>query len=136
LHGSLKTTISKAKAVQPLVEKIITKAKKGDQASLKVIRKTLHDRILVNRLLSDAKSRFGTRNSGFTRIIKIGPRSGDNAEMAILSFVDNAQNIPDQKEAEFKKNEPKIKPVVSKNKKTVEKTGKISKKSVRVKKKI
>lgn len=64
-RGSIRTTIARAKAVQPIVEKLITRAKKGD-----------------------ANTRFAGRTSGFTRIVKLGPRKGDAAEEVLLQFVD------------------------------------------------
>lgn len=88
LHGTLKTTQAKAKAIQPMVEKLITKAKCGDNASLSEIRKVLADKVTVDTLLGWAKSRFGKRSSGFTRIVKLGARVGDGGEEVILSFVD------------------------------------------------
>ncbi len=93
LHGSLKTTFAKAKAIQPSVEKLITKAKKADNASVNQIRKQLADKASVNTLLEWAKSRFAKRSSGFTRIIKLGMRKGDGAEEVILSFVDELPQV-------------------------------------------
>lgn len=93
LHGSLKTTQAKAKAIQPSVEKLITKAKKGDNASLNEIRKQLADKASVDTLLAWAKSRFAKRSSGFTRIIKLGMRKGDGAEEVVLSFVDELPQV-------------------------------------------
>jgi large subunit ribosomal protein L17 len=73
-RGSIRTTLARAKAVQPLVEKLVTKAKKG-----KATQKSL---------LADAATRFARRTSGFTRIVKLGPRAGDAAEEVLLQFVD------------------------------------------------
>lgn len=84
-RGSIKVTLAKAKAVQPLIEKLITRAKRGSTASLKRI---LSDWKSTKLLLSDAKSRFAVRSSGFTRIVKIGSRAGDNAKEVLLQFVD------------------------------------------------
>lgn len=90
LHGSLKTTQAKAKAIQPLVEKLITKAKRADNASIARIRKVLADKISVDTLLNWAKVRFAARTSGFTRVVKLGVRVGDGGEQVLLSFVDEA----------------------------------------------
>lgn len=87
-HGEIKTTIAKAKAVQPMVEKLVTHAKKGGNANLLQIKKVLADKQALKQLLSDAESRFGSRASGFTRIVKLGPRPGDASEEALLTFVD------------------------------------------------
>lgn len=93
LHGSLKTTHAKAKAIQPSVEKLITKAKKADNASINQIRKQLADKVSVDTLLGWAKTRFAKRSSGFTRIVKLGMRKGDGAEEVILSFVDELPQV-------------------------------------------
>ncbi len=107
LHGSLKTTLAKAKAIQPSVEKLITKAKRADNASINQIRKQLADKVSVETLLRWAKSRFAKRTSGFTRIVKLGMRKGDGAEEVILSFVDELELV-----AKVTKSvEPKVKKV-------------------------
>ena len=107
LHGSLKTTFAKAKAIQPSVEKLITKAKKADNASLNEIRKQLADKASVQVLLGWAKTRFAKRSSGFTRIVKLGMRKGDGAEEVLLSFVDELAVVETVK----KSVEPKVKKV-------------------------
>ncbi len=103
-HGEIRTTLAKAKAAQGLVEKLVTKAKKGSRAQLNRLRSELANREAEVMLLSDAKGRFSPRTSGYTRIIKLGPRMGDGAEEAILSFVDlrattqKASSLPEKKE--------------------------------------
>src|SRR2546426_4528910 len=69
VRGSIETTVAKAKAVQPLVEMLITKAKDHSNASLKEIRKVVADNDVEKMLLSDAATRFANRSSGFTRIV-------------------------------------------------------------------
>lgn len=88
LHGSIKTTVAKAKAVQPIVEKLVTKAKAGKDADGRSIRTLISDNNIIDQLLTDAKTRFGNRTSGFTRIVRLGKRPGDAAEEALLQFVD------------------------------------------------
>jgi len=90
LHGSIVTSRAKAKAVQPLIEKLVTKAKKGRDVDRRLILKTISDGVVVNTLLADAKDRFSQRTSGFTRMIKIGNIRSDGAEEVMLSFVDEA----------------------------------------------
>ncbi|MBI4062566.1 50S ribosomal protein L17 [Candidatus Gottesmanbacteria bacterium] len=85
VRGSIRTTLAKAKAVQPMVEKLVTHARVGSAESIK---RVLSDWQSTRLLLSDAKTRFGTRTSGFTRIMKLGGRAGDSAEKALLQFVD------------------------------------------------
>lgn len=99
LRGSITTTIAKAKAVQPMVEKLVTHAKKGRAASIK---KVLADWQTMRMLRSDATTRFGTRASGFTRIVKLAPRAGDSAQEVLLQFVD-PRVIPEKKPVEKKK---------------------------------
>ncbi len=94
-HGLVRTTLAKAKAVQPLIEKLVTSAKKsfvgGSRRSAspqQQLRKVLSDKVTEQLLMADAGTRFAARGSGFTRIVKLGPRMGDNAEEVMLQFVD------------------------------------------------
>lgn len=88
IHNEITTSVAKAKAVQPLVEKLITKAKNGSDANKTRVTGILMDRKLAQKLFDDAKTRFAARSSGFTRIIKLGKRKGDATDIALLSFVD------------------------------------------------
>jgi large subunit ribosomal protein L17 len=88
IRDGITTTIAKAKAVQPLVEKLITKAKRGDEANRRRVDAVVTDRKLTAQIFDEAKTRFATRMSGFTRIIKLGKRKGDATDTALLSFVD------------------------------------------------
>lgn len=85
IHGSIKTTLGKAKAVQPMVEKLVTMAKNG---SVREIEKTIASKDIEKLLNDDAKTRFANRMSGFTRIIRLGKRLGDSTEEVYLQFVD------------------------------------------------
>ena len=94
-HGLVRTTLAKAKAVQPLIEKLVTSAKKsfggGSRRSAspqQQVRKVLSDKVTEQLLMADAGTRFSRRQSGFTRVVKLGPRIGDNAEEVMLQFVD------------------------------------------------
>ncbi|MFC1626627.1 50S ribosomal protein L17 [Patescibacteria group bacterium] len=88
IHDSIKTTVTKAKAVQPLVEKLITKAKVGSDQKKREVFSVLTERTTTKKLFLMAQDRFKERNSGFTRIVRIGVRRGDNTEEAVLTFVD------------------------------------------------
>ena len=88
------TTLAKAKAVQPIIEKLISKAKKGAETHRRQVLAVLPERTLVAKLFIDGKTRFGSRTSGFTRIIKAGLRQGDATQTAILSFVDDKVVAP------------------------------------------
>ncbi len=88
LHGAVTTTLAKAKAVQPIAERLITKAKDGSEVARRRVLRIMDDRTLVKSLFEDAKTRFSGRTSGYTRIIKLGKRLGDASDVAMLSFVD------------------------------------------------
>lgn len=81
------TTITKAKAIQPLVENMVTLAKKDTLASRRRAAAFLMTPDSVKRLFDEVGSKFGQRAGGYTRIVRVGPRKGDGAEMAILEFV-------------------------------------------------
>ncbi len=91
--GKIVTTVAKAKAVRPMVEKLITKAKHGKSADMRQIRKALADRVTVGILMDWAKTRFSKRTSGFTRLVRVGRRLGDASETVELSFVDALPEI-------------------------------------------
>lgn len=81
------TTITKAKAAQPLVDNMVTLAKKDTLASRRQAAAYLLTPDTVKRLFDDVGARFGQRSGGYTRIVRVGPRKGDGAEMAILELV-------------------------------------------------
>lgn len=89
LHGEIKTTKAKAKAVQALIEKLITKAKTGTEQKRREVETIISDKKIIAMLWNDAKTRFAKRQSGFTRVVLLGQRRGDASEMVLLSFVDN-----------------------------------------------
>lgn len=88
LHGVLVTTKAKAKAVRSFVEKLVTRAKDGNQFSYRFVLAKLGDAKVVKQLMDDAKTRFSARTSGYTRILKLGPTGSDARELVQLSFVD------------------------------------------------
>lgn len=88
LKGTVKTTITKAQAVRPLIEKLVTKAKSHTSGSIQALRRVLSNKDSEALILSDGATRFSSRTSGFTRIVKLGTRRGDNAEEVLLQFVD------------------------------------------------
>lgn len=110
-HGRIRTTIAKAKSIQPTVEKLITKAKRATNGSLREITKTLADSVAEKRLIDMSKTRFAGRTSGYTRIIKLGVRVGDAAEMVYLEFVD-AEKTPEVVKAPKATKETKSAPKV------------------------
>ena len=88
IRDGIVTTIAKAKAIQPLIEKLITKAKSGKEVDRRRVDSVLTNRQITAQLFEEAKTRFAARSSGFTRIIKLGKRKGDSTDTALMSFVD------------------------------------------------
>ena len=86
-HGQIETTLQKAKAVQPMIEKIITKAKKGGLHNHRQVVAFLRDKEMVAKLFDEIGPRYEDRPGGYTRILKLGPRQGDNAPMARIELV-------------------------------------------------
>jgi large subunit ribosomal protein L17 len=87
-HGRIETTEAKAKAVRPFAEKMITLGKRGDLHARRQAMAELRSNDVVHRLFSDVAPRFAERNGGYTRVVKLGPRQGDAADMALLELVD------------------------------------------------
>jgi large subunit ribosomal protein L17 len=87
-HGRIETTEAKAKAVRPYAEKLITLGKRGDLHARRLAMAELRSNDVVHHLFSDVAPRFADRNGGYTRIVKLGPRLGDAANMAIIELVD------------------------------------------------
>ncbi len=87
IHEKVATTESKAKAVRPLAEKLITKARKGDLHSRRLVMKTITNKEAVYKLFEEVAPRYADRPGGYTRITKLGPRRGDGAEEAIIELV-------------------------------------------------
>jgi large subunit ribosomal protein L17 len=88
LYERVRTTLPKAKEVQPIVEKLITKAKNGDLAATRSLSSYLYGDNVVQKLLTEIAPIYKDRKGGYTRIIKLGNRPGDNAPVAILELVD------------------------------------------------
>lgn len=86
-HGRITTTEARANAVQPLAEKLISKAKRGDIASRRLVLRRVTDKSVVHELFTEIAPKMAGRDGGYTRIIKIGPRKGDNASMVVLELV-------------------------------------------------
>src|SRR5262245_22680553 len=97
-HGKITTTEAKAKRLRPLAERLITKAKRGDLHSRRLVMRVINDRTTkrmsspadtaLHNLFTEIAPRYANRNGGYTRIIKIGSRKGDNAPMAIIELVE------------------------------------------------
>ncbi|MFC1727554.1 50S ribosomal protein L17 [Patescibacteria group bacterium] len=106
IYGEVKTTESKAKAVRPLVEKLITKGKPGTLHARRLIAAFLQDKKVVNKIVDELSPLFKDRPGGYTRIIRIGRRQGDDAMMVKLELV--------EKPVSSKKTSPKNEKIVKK----------------------
>ena len=87
-HGRIKTTEAKAKAVKPFAEQMITLGKRGDLHARRLALAELRSQDVVHQLFADVAPRFAERPGGYTRIVKLGPRAGDAADMVYLELVD------------------------------------------------
>ena len=87
-HGRIRTTEAKAKAVKPFAEQMITLGKRGDLHARRQALAELRSRDVVEILFDDVAPRFAERPGGYSRIVRLGPRLGDAAEMAYLELVD------------------------------------------------
>jgi large subunit ribosomal protein L17 len=86
-HGRIKTTETKARALRPYAEKLITHAKKGTLHNRREVLKKIRDKDIVHILFAEIGPFFADRSGGYTRIIKVEPRQGDNAPMAVIELV-------------------------------------------------
>jgi large subunit ribosomal protein L17 len=93
IHKRIKTTTAKAKALRVYIEPLITKSKTDSTHSRRLVFSHLNDKEAVTELFREVSVKIGDRPGGYTRIIKIGPRMGDNAEMAIIELVDYNENL-------------------------------------------
>ena len=127
-NGKINTTLAKAKVIRPYVEKLVTKAIKANKSNdkvykfntLKLLRKHLRSELAIRKLLVDVSPKLEKRAGGYTRIVKIGNRGGDNASLARIEFVENTSTKieakVDKKTTKTKKETTKKK-IVKKEKK-------------------
>jgi len=87
-HGRITTTEAKAKRLRPLAERLVTFAKRGDLHARRRVLKVVRDKDVVHTLFAEIGPRFEHREGGYTRIIKLAPRKGDNAKMAVIELVE------------------------------------------------
>ena len=97
-HGRIRTTVTKAKAVTPIAEQMITLGRRGDLHARRQATSFLRSRDVVHKLFAEVAPLFQDRPGGYTRIVKIGPRPGDSAEMAYLELVDE-EYVASEREA-------------------------------------
>lgn len=88
-HGRIKTTIAKAKNLQPYVEKLITTARGGDLHARRLVGREIHDQVVLRKLMDDIAPSFADRPGGYTRIYRLDTRRGDNTQEALIELVGN-----------------------------------------------
>jgi large subunit ribosomal protein L17 len=103
-HGRIVTTEAKAKRLRPLAEKLITKAKRGDIHSRRLVLMTVRDKGVVHTLFTEIAPGLADREGGYTRITKVGPRKGDNAPMALIELVQ--ESVEESRKANAKVTAP------------------------------
>lgn len=104
-HGRIRTTLAKAKELRPIAERLITRSREDSVHARRMVRRWMpENQTLVKKLFEDIGPRFTDRPGGYLRILKMGPRPGDAAEMAIIEFVDYE---PEEKKPEEKKGKKK-----------------------------
>jgi large subunit ribosomal protein L17 len=86
-HERIRTTLMKAKELRPFAEKLITLSKRETLHARRLVLRDVHDKDVVSKLFDTISSRFAQRPGGYTRIVKLGPRRGDNAEMALIELI-------------------------------------------------
>ncbi|NMB26543.1 MAG: 50S ribosomal protein L17 [Tissierellia bacterium] len=86
-HGRVETTVTRAKETQRMADKMITLGKKGDLHARRQALAYIYDEDIVTKLFDEIAPNYSERNGGYTRVLKLGPRQGDGAEMAILELV-------------------------------------------------
>jgi large subunit ribosomal protein L17 len=99
-HGRIKTTVTKAKAVRPIAEQMITLGRRGDLHARRQAMAYLRSQEVVHKLFAEVAPRFKTRPGGYSRIVRIGQRLGDAAEMAYLELVDFSPEEQAEEKAE------------------------------------
>lgn len=99
-HGRITTTETKAKRVQPLAETLITKAKRGDLHSRRLVLARISNKSVVHTLFTEIAPKLADREGGYTRITKIGNRAGDNAPMAVIEIV--TESVEESRKAKEK----------------------------------
>lgn len=119
-HKRIKTTLAKAKEARTFVEKLITKAKKDDLHSKRLIASEIKDKEVVKELFAEIVPKIGDRPGGYTRVIKLGHRVGDAAQMAILELVDYNEVANKKAEERKEKREQKAQEKAAERQKAAE----------------
>ena len=111
-HERIRTTLAKAKELRPFAEKLVTLSKRESLHARRQVLRHIHDRAVVTKLFDTISARYAQRPGGYTRILKLGPRRGDHAEMALIELVGSeaeavAPEAPKPKKKRSRKSAPK-----------------------------
>ena len=87
IHGKITTTVNRAKEIRPMAEKLVTLGKDGTVHSRRQALKFIADKDVIAKLFDEVAPRFATRQGGYTRIIRVGKRLGDGADLAVIEWV-------------------------------------------------
>ncbi len=104
-HKRINTTLTKAKALKVFIEPLVTKSKTDDTHNRRICFSKIRNKVAVKTLFDDVAKKIGNRPGGYTRIIKLGNRMGDNASMAMIEFVDYNEIYSQNKKSKDKKKE-------------------------------
>jgi len=115
-YKRIKTTLAKAKETRGFAEKLVTKARKGDLHAKKQVMNLIKDKEVVKELFSEIIPKIGDRPGGYTRVVKLGNRMGDAAQMAIIELVDYNEVVTARAEQQKEKREAKAKDKAEKTK--------------------
>ncbi|MBI3181973.1 MAG: 50S ribosomal protein L17 [Myxococcales bacterium] len=99
-HERIQTTVPKAKEARPLAERVITLGKRGGLANMRLASRTVRSKAVLTKVFEDLKERYAERAGGYTRIIRLGFRRGDAAEVALLELVDRPEAAKEAAEPE------------------------------------
>lgn len=108
-HERLTTTLPKAKELRPYAEKLITLARRDDLHSRRLVSEVIHDKGVIKKMFDTLGPRFTSRPGGYSRILKLGPRPGDGADMAIVELVGSEPVFKKQKEEKKARRDRKAK---------------------------
>ncbi len=86
-HGGIRTTVAKAKELRPFAERLITLARRGDLHARRLVERRLKDKDVTHKLFAEIGKRFAARPGGYTRIVKLGHRVGDGADVALIELL-------------------------------------------------
>tara|TARA_B100001123_G_scaffold12267_1_gene14406 strand:+ start:1279 stop:1626 length:348 start_codon:yes stop_codon:yes gene_type:complete len=100
MKETIKTTVPKAKELRRVVEPIITRSKKDSVANRRIIFNQLRDKVVIGKLFNEIGPRFEKRPGGYLRILKLGPRAGDAAPMALVQLLNVPENNQENQESD------------------------------------